>query len=78
MPYEIQHYTLFHGWINTWSYAEADGVMKPETFATADEAKAALDEFFEDLDEEVAAGQKAPHDRDAFRVEYVHQTGESQ
>ena len=78
MHYEIQHCTLFNGWINTWYYAEDDGVMKPETFATADEAMAALDEFFEDLDEEVAAGQMAPHDRDDFRVEYVHQTGESQ
>jgi len=78
MPYEIQHRTLFNGWINTWSYAEADGLMQPETFATANEAKAALDEFFEDLEEEVAAGQMAPHNRDEFRVEYVHQTGESQ
>jgi hypothetical protein len=71
MPYEVQHYTLFYGWVNTWSYAEADGVMQPETFATADEAQAALDEFFEDLEEEVAAGQMAPHDRDAFRVQCV-------
>ena len=57
MSYEVQHYTLFYGWDNTWSYAEADGVMQPETFATAAEAQAALDEFFEDLEEEVAAGQ---------------------
>jgi hypothetical protein len=71
MPYEVQHYTLSHGWINTWAYAEADGVMQPETFATADEAKAALDEFLEDLAEEVAAGQMASHDRDEFRIEYV-------
>ena len=35
MPYEVQHYTLFYGWVNTWSYADADGVMQPETFATA-------------------------------------------
>jgi hypothetical protein len=71
MPYEIQHYTLFYDWINTWYYAEADGFMQPETFATAAEAKAALDEFFEDLEEEVAAGQMAPHDRDEFRVRHV-------
>ena len=59
---------MFYGWVNTWSYAEADGIMQPETFATAAEAQAALDEFFEDLEEEVAAGQMAPHDRDDFRV----------
>lgn len=86
MSYEVQHYTLFYGWVNTWSYAEADGSMQPETFATAAEAQAALDEFFQDLAEEVAAGQTAPHDRDEFRVRYVpdiqtkptaDQTGES-
>ena len=71
MSYEIQHYTLFYGWVNTWSYAEADGVMQPETFATAAEAQAALDEFFQDLEEEVAAGQMEPHDRDDFRIRQV-------
>lgn len=71
MPYEVQHCTLFNGWINTWFYAEADGVMRPETFATAEEAKAALDEFFEDLEEEVAAGQMAPRGRDEFCIRYV-------
>ena len=71
MSYEVQHYTLFYGWVNTWSYAEADGVMQPESFATSDEAQAALDEFFADLEEEVAAGQMAPHDRDEFRVRHV-------
>jgi hypothetical protein len=71
MHYEVQHYTLFYGWINTWSYAEADGVMQPETFATASEAHGALDEFFEDLEEAVAAGQMAPHDRDEFRVRCI-------
>ena len=45
--------------------------MNPETFATADEANAALDEFFEDLEEEVAADQMAPHDRDEFRVRQI-------
>jgi hypothetical protein len=74
MSYEIQHYTLFYGWVNTWSYAEADGIMKPETFATADEAQAALDEFFQDLEEEVAAGQMAPHNRDEFRVQQTGST----
>ena len=74
MLYEVQHYTLFYGWINTWSYAEADGVMQPETFATAAEAQAALDEFFNDLEEEVAAGQMASHDRDEFRVRCIPDT----
>jgi hypothetical protein len=71
MPYEVQHYTLLDGWINTWSYAEADGVMQPETFATADKAQAALDEYFQDLEEEVEAGQSGPYSRDEFCVRYV-------
>ncbi len=68
MRYEVQHYTIFYGWVNTWAYAEADGVMQPETFATAEEAAAALDEFLEDVEEEAAAGQMAYYDRDQFRV----------
>lgn len=71
MQYEVQHYTICYGWVNTWAYAAAEGVMQPETFATAEEAQAALDEFFEDLEEEVAAGQMAPHERDQFRVRPV-------
>lgn len=71
MRYEVQHYTLFYGWVNTWAYAETDGVMQPETFATAEEAQAALDEFLADIEQEVEAGQMAPHDRDEFRVRPV-------
>jgi len=71
MHYEVQHYTLLDGWINTWSYTEGDGVMQPETFATADEAKAALEEYFQDLEEEVRAGQSGPYSRDEFRVRHV-------
>jgi hypothetical protein len=77
MCYEVQHYALPYGWVNTWAYAEADGVMHSDTFATAAEAQAALDEFFEDLEEEVAAGQMAPCDRDEFRVRPVTGTGMS-
>lgn len=48
MTYEVQHYTIPYGWVNTWQYDEGDG-PRPETFATSEEAKAALDEFLEDL-----------------------------
>ncbi len=61
MHYEVQHYTLADGWKNDWSYDEGDGVFRIETFATRDEAEAALDEFFADLAEE-------------FRVEFVPDT----
>ncbi len=61
MHYEVQHYTLADGWKNDWSYDEGDGVFRIETFATRDDAEAALDEFFADLAEE-------------FRVEFVPHT----
>lgn len=68
MQYEVQHYTILYGWVNTWAYAEADGVMHPETFATAEEAQAALDEFLDDIFEEAAAGQMASYSNSEFRV----------
>jgi hypothetical protein len=61
MHYEVQHYTLAHGWKNTWYYIAGDGVFQLETFATRDEAEAALDEYFGDL-------------ADEFRVEFVSDT----
>jgi len=74
MHYEVQHYTLADGWKNTWSYDEGDGVFQVETFATRDEAEAALDEFFADLDVDIAAGFCLPCSRDEFRVEFVSNT----
>ena len=71
MRYEVQTYTLCDGWINTSSYAEADGILHPETFTTAAEAQAALDEFFEDLEEEVAAGNMENYHRSEFRIQHV-------
>lgn len=71
MPYEVQHYTLAEGWKNTWSYDEGDGEFHVETFATRDEAEAALDEFFADRAADIAAGLSAPYSRDEFRVAFV-------
>ena len=74
MHYEVQHYTLADGWKNTWSYDEGDGEFHVETFATRDEAEAALDEFFADVAEDIAAGFCPPCSRDEFRVEFVSNT----
>lgn len=71
MHYEVQHYTLAQRWTNTWSYDEGDGVFRDETFATRAEAEAALDEYFADLDADIAAGFCAPYSRDEFRVAFV-------
>jgi hypothetical protein len=71
MTYEVQHFTLCDGWVNTWfAYAE-DGSCEPETFATEAEAQAALDEFFAEIEEEIAAGERGAdegYEPDEFRI----------
>ncbi len=71
MPYEIQQYAIGRGWRNEWFYDEGDGVTRAETFPTRDEATAALDEFFTDVAEDIAAGHCPPCSRDEFRVCHV-------
>ena len=71
MTYEVQHFTLCDGWINTWAVLNEDGSSEPEAFATEAEARAALDEFFAEIEEEIAIGQRGAdqgYDRDDFRV----------
>lgn len=59
MTYEIQHHTLCQGWVNTWQLD--DGSL--ETFATKEEAEAALQEFLADT-----ADCEAPYEADEFRI----------
>jgi|GWRWMinimDraft_15_1066023.scaffolds.fasta_scaffold38552_1 hypothetical protein len=76
--YEVQHFSLFDGWVNTWSFQEEilDGIFTevPETFATRKEAQAALDEFLRFTQDEIDAGQRAAaegYDPDDFRIAQV-------
>lgn len=78
MRYEVQHYTIIDGWVNTWSYNEGDGVMRPETFATREEAEAALAEHLQDLDEEFLAGHCGSYSSDEFRVAPVVQLAQQE
>lgn len=75
MTYEVQKYSPTQGWINDWFCADDFDRLEPETFATRNEAEAALREHLEDLDAQVAAGQlaKAPSPWE-FRVQYVFLT----
>ena len=73
MPYEVQMYTSHQTWKNACVYDEGDGLCA-ETFATAEEAEAALDEYLQDLEEEFHAGTIGRYDRDDFRVRYVPNT----
>ena len=71
MRYEIQTFTLCDGWVNTWTVHHGDRTSAPETFTTKEEAQAALDEFFADIQEEIDAGQREPdegYDREEFRI----------
>jgi hypothetical protein len=73
--YEVQTWTLCDGWINTWSVSDETGEA-PETFATREEAQAALDEFLRDIQDEIEGGQRGAdegYDPADFRVEEVQQ-----
>ncbi|MAU53033.1 MAG: hypothetical protein CMN17_11840 [Roseovarius sp.] len=70
MTYIVETYTLCDGWVNTW-HNEENGVTSPETFPTRAAAQAALDEFFAEIADEIAVGQRAcdaGYDRSEFRV----------
>lgn len=76
--YEVQHFTLCDGWINTWSYSaeilKGRFIEFPETFASREEAREALDEFLADIQEEIHAGQREAdegYDPDDFRIAEV-------
>lgn len=70
MKYEVQHYTLCGGWINTWLICEA-GIETPHIFDNKEEAQAELDEFFADIKAEIKRGERAPdegYSADEFRI----------
>lgn len=65
MTYEIQHFTLADGWVNTWSQ---DG--KPETFPTEAAANDALDDFLTEVEASIAVGDmEGGYDRSEFRIQ---------
>ena len=71
MTYEVHHFTLCDGWINCWTFIDADGVVTPAQYDTQAEAEAAIEEFLADVAAEVAAGERpvdGRYDRDEFAV----------
>jgi len=71
MTFEVQQLTLCQGWVNTWAVLREDGSSEPETFATEAEAEAAIIEFLDEIEDEIAVGQRNTDDgysRDAFRI----------
>ena len=70
MPkFEIQHYTLCDGWVNTWTDYDAEGNEKPCTFDSIGDAVDALDWFLEEEDQAYFNGYiEDRYTRDEFRV----------
>jgi hypothetical protein len=68
MRYEIQHYTLCDGWINTWTI-EQDGDYEPEYFDTREDAEIALQDFLNDEHEAFQQGWiESKYGADEFRI----------
>lgn len=65
MSYEIHHFTLFDGWVNTWTDTDDDGTETPTTFKTEAEAEVALQKF---LDDWKADATEYHYSRDEFRI----------
>ena len=70
--YEVQHYTLCDGWINTWSDYDEDGNETPSTYDSFEDALNDLDSFLDDEQEAFEEGNiESPYDRDEFRIAEV-------
>jgi len=68
--YEVQHYTLCGGWMNSWTIYK-DGKDIPQIFDTEAEAQAELYEFFVDIANEIIRGERKPdegYDQEEFRI----------
>jgi hypothetical protein len=67
MPkFEVQHYTLCDGWINTWSDGETG---EPTVYDSFEDAINELDSFLADEEQEFANGNIAsPYERAEFKI----------
>jgi len=69
--YEVQHYTLCQGWVNTWNtWDDLEGEQQ-QTFETVEEAQAELDDFFNDIHTDILNGDRGCDDnycRDDFMI----------
>jgi len=72
MKYEIQHFTLCDGWVNTWTITDEDGSSEPEYFETKEQAISALADFIDEENREYLSGNiETPYDIQEFRIEGV-------
>ncbi len=69
--FEVQTLMFWRGWVNTWLTIDRNGVPEPVTFESYATAEAALDEFFAEVEGEIALGLREPdagYSRDTFRI----------
>jgi hypothetical protein len=70
--YEVQHYTLCDGWINTWTIYDENNNEVADVYDTYEDAQKALDYF---LDQEHKAYKRkeidSMYEADEFRIEEV-------
>lgn len=69
MVYEIRQYTLYQGWVNSWTVHYSDGSSAPEIFAYYEEAE--LTAFLAEIDAKIASGERAENevfDREEFAI----------
>jgi len=68
--FEVQTFTLCDGWANCWLITDENG-EQPETFKTEAEAQAEIDDFFEEVESQIANKERDPedgYDRDEYRI----------
>ena len=64
MRYQIEHFTLCDGWVNTWR----DDTDAPVTFASYDQALKELNDHYSELREEVQNGFIDDYNMSDFRI----------
>jgi hypothetical protein len=66
--FEVQHYTLCQGWINTWTVDD-----EPETFDSYKDAEEALDYFLKEEKQAFKRGEiDSPYEEDEFRISEIN------
>ena len=67
--FEVQHFTLCDGWVNTWLNWDKHGNVTPDIFNSYADASMALDEFLDDELYEFNQGNiDSMYEIDEFRI----------
>jgi len=67
--FEVQHWTVADGWVNTWTTYDENDDESPTTYDTFKEAMDALDELFDEIEAEfVARIREDKYDDSDYRI----------